>query len=74
MTRRTLFYFSLDLDNEELIEAIGKLNYNFYCKSTGGVSLISGDKLPEFEDLKPKIQQAWKDAAKGLLAHYGEDI
>lgn len=37
----------------------GKIGYDAYCKQTGGVSLISGDKLPEFGALKPTIQAAW---------------
>lgn len=37
----------------------GKLAYDAYCKQTGGVSLVSGDKLPEFAALKREIQEAW---------------
>lgn len=53
----------------------GKLAYGAYCKQTGGVSLVSGDKLPEFDVLKLSIREAWAaaalavslDAAQGLL-------
>ena len=45
---------------------LGRKNYEAYCKSTGGVSLISGDKLPEFENLKEEIKNAWQDAAELL--------
>lgn len=40
----------------------GKLAYDAYCKQTGGVSLISGDKLPGFDALKPAIREAWAAA------------
>ena len=46
--------------------ALGKVAYDAYCKYTGGVSLISGDKLPEFENLKESIQCAWHDAAQAV--------
>jgi hypothetical protein len=42
---------------------LGKRAYEAYCKSTGGVSLVSGEKLPEFGKLKESIQVAWRDAA-----------
>lgn len=45
----------------------GKAAYDAYCKSTGGVSLISGDKLPEFETLKPAIQTAWVKAEQAAI-------
>jgi hypothetical protein len=43
-----------------------KIAYDAYCKQTGGVSLIGGDKLPSFVDLKPEIQDAWWAAAYAL--------
>lgn len=47
-----------------------KIAYDAYCKSTGGVSLISGDKLPEFDALKDSIKQAWLAAASAVeVAH-----
>jgi hypothetical protein len=45
---------------------VAKIAYDAYCKSTGGVSLISGDKLPEFEKLKQSIQDAWYDSAEAV--------
>lgn len=55
-----------------------KIAYDAYCKSTGGVSLISGDKLPEFDALKDEIKQAWLAAANAVEAEHqslfhGED-
>jgi len=42
---------------------LAKVAYDAYCTSTGGVSLISGDKLPEFDKLKDEIKAAWAAAA-----------
>ena len=50
---------------------VGKIGYDAYCKQTGGVSLISGDKLPEFEKLKSSIQDAW--VAVGIAVHLDAD-
>jgi len=50
--------------------SLGKLAYDAYCKSSGGVSLISGAKLPEWCDLKPEIKTAWEAAAESVRAHY----
>ena len=30
-------------------------DYDAYCRASGGVSLISGDKLPDFDALKIEI-------------------
>ena len=46
-----------------------KIAYDAYCKSTGGVSIISGDKLPEFEILKQSIKDAWWEAAHAVSEH-----
>jgi hypothetical protein len=42
---------------------LAKIAYDAYCKATGGVSLISGAKLPEFQDLRQAIQDAWWEAS-----------
>lgn len=51
---------------------VGKVGYDAYCKQTGGVSLISGDKLPGFEYLRPAIQDAW--AAVGIACNLDYDM
>lgn len=43
-----------------------KIAYDAYVKKAGGVSLITGDKLPEFEALKSEIQEAWVAAARAV--------
>lgn len=48
--------------------SLAKCAYDAYCAQTGGVSLISGDKLPDFGTLKTEIQDAWLAAAKAVEA------
>ena len=45
----------------------GETAYNAYAKSTGGVSLISGDRLPAYGDLNVKIRAAWSLAAAAVI-------
>lgn len=49
------------------MKPLGQIAYEGYCASTGGKSLISGDTLPPFADLKPEIQQAWQAAALAVI-------
>jgi len=51
-----------------------RIAYDAYCEQTGGVSLISGDKLPDFENLRIEIQDAWWAAAKKVCDTYGKGI
>lgn len=50
----------MELTNEHY--RVAKIAYDGYVKQTGGVSLVSGDKLPEFEALKQSIKDAWAAA------------
>ena len=45
---------------------LSKIAYEAYVKKAGGVSLITGEKLPEFDDLKVEIQAAWAAAAHAV--------
>ena len=38
---------------------MGEIAYNGYCQATGWKSLVSGEDLPPFKNLKPEIQEAW---------------
>lgn len=38
---------------------VAKIAYDGYVKQAGGVSLATGDKLPEFDGLKQSIKDAW---------------
>lgn len=49
-------------------EALGKAAYEGYRKYSGGRSLATGSGIPEWEDLARNIQQAWCEAAKGVVA------
>lgn len=45
---------------------LGKVAYEAYCQNSGGVSLVSGAKLPVWEELKPEIRSAWDAAAQAV--------
>lgn len=45
----------------------GKIAYDAYKNSSGGVSLISGVRLPEWDSLKLEIQQGWTAGALAVL-------
>lgn len=46
----------------------GQIAYDAYCKNSGGVSLVSGDGLPAWAALPPRIQEAWEAAADAVIA------
>ena len=48
---------------------LAQITYDAYCRFTGGKSLISGDKLPAFDDLRIDIRDAWYEAAKAAWEH-----
>ena len=48
---------------------LAKVAYDTCCKQTGGVSLISGDKLPEFEILEQEIKDAWWEVANAVISN-----
>ena len=43
--------------------SLGEVAYRGYCRYTGGKSLISGDSLPLFENLRTELKCAWITAA-----------
>lgn len=43
-----------------------EIAYNAYCKQTGGKSLVTGDTLPAFADLRGAIKDAWAAVAIAL--------
>jgi hypothetical protein len=53
------------------MKTLGVVAYEAYCQSSGGVSLISGAKLPEWSVLSVEIQKAWEAAAKAVAAQCG---
>lgn len=40
--------------------------YDAYVEKAGGVSLVSGESLPQWVDLPPEIQDAWRAVANAL--------
>jgi hypothetical protein len=45
----------------------GQVNYEGYYNCSGGVSLVSGAKLPTWEEQDPRICNAWEAAARDVL-------
>lgn len=45
---------------------LGQLAYESYCESAGWHSLTTGEALPQWEALSPKIQQGWICAGKSV--------
>jgi len=43
--------------------------YLSYRQHTGGVSLATGQALPEWHELRPDIQNAWHAAAAAVETH-----
>ena len=50
----------------------GKLGYRVYVGAVGGVS-FTGDKLPEWEDVPKKIQDAWNAATDAVYKRGYDD-
>ncbi len=49
---------------------LAEIAYEAYRKQSGGKSLVSGQPIPSFSELKPEIQEAWYEAAGAV----GEEI
>lgn len=48
-------------------EIYGKIAYEAYSRDTKGRSLISGDPLPQWDELSTPIQHAWIAAAFAVM-------
>lgn len=55
-----------------MIAEVGKINYEAYRNHTGGVSLASGQTIPEWDALPVAIKHAWVEAGLSLLASQSE--
>jgi hypothetical protein len=49
-------------------KSYGQRAYEAYRIASGGSSLISGDPIPEWDQLEPKIQKAWAAAASAVIS------
>lgn len=47
-------------------KSAAQIAYEAYRNHTGGISLASGQPIPEWPDLKPEIQAAWAASASAL--------
>jgi hypothetical protein len=45
----------------------GQVAYEAYLKNTGGVSLVSGVRLPEWSALPVAIQSAWNESGTAVI-------
>lgn len=54
--------------NEQINEHYGRTAYDAYARKAKGVSLVSGDRLPPWEDLPKKVKDAWLAAAAAVLS------
>jgi hypothetical protein len=52
-------------------ETPGSVAYEAYRESAGGRSLVSGDPLPQFDELPAQIRAAWDAAAQAVKLRYG---
>lgn len=49
------------------MNTLGRVAYEAYCADTGGVSLVSGAKLPGWHKLDDAIRHAWEHAANEIV-------
>jgi hypothetical protein len=48
--------------------ALAKIAYQAYSKTTGGLN-FQGMPMPTWDNLGPKIQRAWQNAAQAVADH-----
>ena len=46
--------------------SLGQVAYEAYCERSDGVSLVSGEQLPSWDDLSPVIAEAWEAAGQDV--------
>lgn len=49
-------------------KTLGQIAYEGYCERADGVSLVSGEQLPGWDDLSPVIAGAWEAAAEAVVS------
>lgn len=47
-------------------KTLGQVGYEAYCSHTNWKSLISGENLPQWGNVKPEIQNAWEHAGERI--------
>jgi hypothetical protein len=51
----------------------GQLAYEEYSRTASGKSLVTGQPLPDWKELSPDIQDAWRNAAGIVIIRYDEN-
>jgi hypothetical protein len=54
------------------MRSLGQVAYEAYRNHTGGVSLVSGAKIPEWQELNVEIKAAWNAAAAAIANMFAE--
>lgn len=49
-------------------KTLGQIAYEGYGERADGVSLVSGEPLPGWDDLSPVIAEAWEAAAQAVVS------
>lgn len=44
----------------------GQIGYDAYRAKTGGVSIVTGQPIPEWKELRTEIQEAWEAAGEAI--------
>lgn len=55
-------------------KSIAQIAYEAYCETTDWKSLVSGQPLPQWDDVRPDIKIAWKEAANAVRDHIMQGI
>lgn len=53
------------------MKSLGQIAYEAYCETTNWKSLISGQRLPQWLDVRPEIKAAWEASAGAIRAAMG---
>jgi hypothetical protein len=61
------------IEMEPVMVELGKIAYDAYCDCTGGISLISGARLPLWNELQEEIKAAWHASAEAVGKCYAAD-
>lgn len=67
-TEYTVWAFNKE---ELMFKSLGEIGYEAYRESSGGVSLISGQPIPEFAKLPGSIKVAWEAAGAAVIESAG---
>ena len=52
---------------DERVMRLAQIGYEGYCAKTGWKSAVSGDNLPQWQELPGAVKNAWFSAAKAII-------